>query len=51
MGTTSMSFIADNWKTNQFRNNNVQEKIFAFVLISFEMIFALSAFFTFSGFQ
>lgn len=51
MGTTTMTFVADNWKQNLFRSKNVSEKAFAFIVLSFEMIFALSAFFTFSGFQ
>jgi hypothetical protein len=51
MGTTTMTLTADNWKQNQFRSKNASEKVMAFVVLSFEMIFALSALFTFSGFQ
>jgi type IV secretory pathway component VirB8 len=47
----NMSMIADNWKNQQFRNNNASEKVAAFCIVSFEMIFALSALFTFSGVQ
>lgn len=51
MGTSTMTLIADNWKVNQFRSKNISEKIQAFIVLSFEMIFALSAFFVFSGVQ
>jgi hypothetical protein len=51
MFTRNMSMIADNWKNQQFRNSNNSEKIAAFTIVSFEMIFALSALFTFSGVQ
>jgi hypothetical protein len=51
MEVSTMSFISDNWKVNQFRTMNVSEKVQAFVILSFEMIFALAAFFTFSGVQ
>ncbi len=49
MGESTMSLIADNWKSNQFRTEHISEKVLAFIVVSFEMIFALSAFFTFSG--
>jgi len=51
MITRNMSMISDNWKNQQFRNNNSSEKVAAFCIVSFEMIFALSAVFTFSGVQ
>jgi hypothetical protein len=51
MGQKALAFASDNWKSNLFRTNNVSEKISAFVILSFEVVFALSAFYTFSGFQ
>lgn len=51
MGTTTLAFFFDNWKTHQFKTIHKQEKIQAFALIGFEMIFSLSALFTLSGFQ
>jgi hypothetical protein len=51
MGNKQLALASDNWKNQQFRNNNTSEKISAFTILSFEMIFALAAFVTFSGFQ
>lgn len=51
MGQKTLAFASDNWKSNLFRANNISDKVAAFVVLSFEVIFALSAFFTFSGFQ
>lgn len=51
MGQKTLAFASDNWKSNLFRTNNVSEKVSAFVILSFEVVFALSAFFTFSGLQ
>lgn len=51
MGTSTMSLYTDNWKVNQFRNKNISEKTQAFIVLSFEIVFALSAFFVFSGAQ
>lgn len=50
MNVKQLALASDNWKNQQFRNSNTSEKISAFTILSFEMIFALSAFFTFSGF-
>lgn len=50
-GSMKLSLISDNWKNQQFRNSSTTEKISAFAIVSFEMIFALSAFFTFGGVQ
>jgi hypothetical protein len=46
MGNKKLAMISDNWKNQQFRSNCTSEKILAFTILSFEMIFALAAFFT-----
>jgi hypothetical protein len=49
METSTIGFFFDNWKTHQFRTIHKQQKILAFALVGFQMVFALSAFFTYSG--
>ena len=51
MGQKTLAFATDNWKSNLFRTSNISEKMSAFVILAFEVVFALSAFYTFSGFQ
>jgi len=51
MENVNKAFSSDNWKTHQFKGKNVSEKVSAFVVLSFEVIFALAALFTFSGLQ
>lgn len=46
MGNKKLAMVSDNWKNQQFRNNCTNEKILAFTILCFEMIFALAAFFT-----
>lgn len=45
------TILADNWKSCQFKSTDVTVKNLAFVLISFECVFAVSAVFTLSGIQ
>lgn len=43
--------LADNWKSSQFKSSDVQIKNLAFIVISIECVFAVSAVFTLSGLQ
>lgn len=50
MDSFKMAFYFDNWKQCQLKSNNAGLKNFAFILTTFESVFACAAFFTLGGF-